>query len=542
MIPLPSSPETPEDLDNPATWAPTASFLKMAIPVIFVGLLVMQAAMLVYAPGQNARHLAAAAFGLPTGIAWLMVLRGRVRAAYQTMGFGIWIYVTLSSFFFGGIGSATIIIYPLVIHLSGWLYGIRVGARVAAITIATTLGLALGQTLHWLPELPPSPPMVRWIVDTMVFTVTAYLVAFYVRTYRTRLEKEQELARKLAALNAELEQRVESRTEALRDSVAALESFSYSVAHDLRTPLRTIEGYNSIVLAEHGAALPGDSRELLERARGGARKLATLIDGLLALSKVSRAQLALGPVNMQALADGACERATERVNERARESGNENAGQSGNENVGQSGNENVGERIGAPNGERHPAPNGVAIAGYPAAAGGARPGAQALPAAPAGANPQPRFHIGPLPPAHGDATLLRQVWINLIDNAVKFSGAQPEPLIEIGCIDPGGARRIGAAPDTAPPDGPTQPGAAREGAWLSSPIYFVRDHGVGFDMAYADKLFGVFERLHVAQAYEGSGLGLAIVKRIVEHHRGQVWARSVPGEGSTFYFCLGPKG
>ena len=108
----------------------------------------------------------------------------------------------------------------------------------------------------------------------------------------------------------------------------------------------------------------------------------------------------------------------------------------------------------------------------------------------------------------GDPALLRQVWHNLIDNAAKFSANREDPVVEIGAM----------------------PG--RE------PIYFVRDHGAGFDMAYESKLFGVFQRLHSVGQFEGSGLGLAIVKRIIDHHRGRVWAQSAPNQGATFYFSL----
>jgi signal transduction histidine kinase len=123
------------------------------------------------------------------------------------------------------------------------------------------------------------------------------------------------------------------------------------------------------------------------------------------------------------------------------------------------------------------------------------------------------FRIGTLPPAQGDKVLLRQVWTNLIGNAAKYSSANPQPGVEIGSIDVAGETR-----------------------------HFVRDNGVGFDMADADKLFGAFRRLESGKAFAGSGVGLAIVHRIIARHGGRVWAESTPGQGATFYFTLAPAG
>jgi signal transduction histidine kinase len=510
-------PDALESLDDPVSWAPTASFLRMAMAFIMVAIAAAWVMLVLLVPGQTARQFATLALALPVGAAWVLAGRGRVRAAYVLLGVTMWVYVTISSSLFGGVASTTVIIYPLVIHLSGWLFGVRVGAAVAGLTIATTFGLALAQTLHWLPEPPLAPPLLRWVIQCVVFVVTAFLIAFYVRTYRERLEKERELAHQLAELNAELEQRVEARTEELRDSVAALESFSYSVAHDLRTPLRTIDGYNSIVLLEHGAQLPEDGRDLLERSRSGARRMATLIDGLLALSSVSRARPAMVAVDMQAIVGGICERIEARFDTRLQ------------------------AQLGGG------AADGAGSVWADAAAGGAggeaggEMGDEAGAASAAAARrlPAARFQIDALPEAVGDPDLLTQVWVNLIENAVKFSAGVPDPLIEIGCIDLDGAQ-FKSVPGMAGAGGESPAGA--QGAWQGGPVYFVRDHGIGFDMAYAGKLFRVFERLHPVGAFEGSGLGLAIVKRIVEHHRGRVWAHSEPGKGSTtFYFCLGSR-
>jgi light-regulated signal transduction histidine kinase (bacteriophytochrome) len=252
---------------------------------------------------------------------------------------------------------------------------------------------------------------------------------------RIAIERSRE-QQQILELNADLERRVEHRTAALQTSVSALESFSYSVAHDLRTPLRAVDGYTSIVLLEYAEHLPEEARQMLRRASDSVRNLALLIEGLLTLSRVSRSLPALEPVDMQALA--------------------------------------------------------TAVAGEVASSRSAKL----------------RFAISALPPAAGDPALLRQVWHNLLDNAAKFSAHREDPVVEVGVL----------------------PGSA--------PIYFVRDYGAGFDMAYESKLFGVFERLHSVGQFEGNGLGLAIVKRIIDHHRGRIWAESAPERGATFYFSL----
>ena len=119
------------------------------------------------------------------------------------------------------------------------------------------------------------------------------------------------------------------------------------------------------------------------------------------------------------------------------------------------------------------------------------------------------LHVAGLPPVSGDRALLRQVWVNLISNAVKYTGPRVEAVIEVGSSAAGGEN-----------------------------TYWVKDNGVGFDMQFADKLFGVFQRLHTAEEFEGTGIGLAIVKRIVTRHGGRVWAESKPGEGTALYFTL----
>ncbi len=239
-------------------------------------------------------------------------------------------------------------------------------------------------------------------------------------------------------LYEELERRVQERTAELNASNKELESFSYSVSHDLRAPLRAIDGFSRAVDEDYGERLDDEGRRLLGIIRSSTRQMAQLIDDLLDFSRAGRHELRRGPVDMTALARLAFE--------------------------------------------------GLA---------GAQPG------------PGLTFHLAPLEDATGDPSLLKQIWVNLMSNALKFSAGRTPSVIEVG--------------------------GRRDGAQL---VYWVRDNGVGFDDRYAHKLFGVFQRLHAAGEFPGTGVGLAIVKRIVTRHGGRVWAESRLEEGATFFFSL----
>ncbi len=250
----------------------------------------------------------------------------------------------------------------------------------------------------------------------------------------TELKQAQQ---ELHELNQRLERRVEERTAELRRALREQESFSYTVSHDLRAPLRAINGFASILLSDHEASLPEEARRLLSRVASNAIRMGELIDGVLELSRLGRTELQATQVSMAVLVRS--------VSEQLREG----------------------------------------RAAYPVPV------------------------IGALPDASGDPLLLRQVWQNLLGNAFKFSSGAREPRVEVA--------------------GRAEPGRV---------VYWVRDNGVGFDMAYADKLFGVFQRLHGADEFSGSGVGLAIVKRAIERHGGETWAEGRPGEGATFYFSI----
>ncbi len=239
-------------------------------------------------------------------------------------------------------------------------------------------------------------------------------------------------------LNEELEERVRQRTAQLETANAELEAFSYSVSHDLRAPLRAVDGFARIVGEQHEDEVPEKIRRYLGLIRKSAQEMGALIDGLLSFSRLGQQALVLRQLELEPLVHKVV------AELRAQQNG------------------------------------GTA-----------------------------EVTIGELPSVSADAVLLRQVFVNLVANALKYTRGRDEARVEIGCREQGAER-----------------------------VFFVADNGIGFDMRYADKLFKVFQRLHRAEDYEGSGLGLALADRIVRRHGGRMWAEGEEGAGATSYFTL----
>ncbi len=217
-----------------------------------------------------------------------------------------------------------------------------------------------------------------------------------------------------------------------------LESFSYSVSHDLRAPLRAVDGYSSVLLEEFSAEMRPEAKLLLNNVRTSAKQMGKLIDDLLRFSHVGRQPMSKRPVNISSHVHEVLEELRKKQADRRIE-----------------------------------------------------------------------IQIDELPDCVGDPSLLRQVLVNLLSNAFKFTRQREKALIQVGCRQQAGEN-----------------------------VYFVRDNGAGFDMRHVEKLFGVFQRFHGADEFEGTGVGLSIVQRIIQRHGGRIWAEAEVNKGATFYFTL----
>lgn len=252
------------------------------------------------------------------------------------------------------------------------------------------------------------------------------------------IRERRQVEAQLAQLNRELEARVQARTAELELSNRDLESFSYSVSHDLRAPLRAINGYCALLEENLAARLEGTDRRFLTTIRQTAGQMSQLIDDLLAFAHLGKRHLELEKFSPVDLVQQCLEQLRKLYPEH-----------------------------------------------------------------------QFTVEIGNLPVVQADPALLKQVYLNLLDNAFKFTGKSPAARIELGASETAG-----------------------------SVHFFVRDNGVGFDMRHAGKLFDVFTRLHRSEDFPGTGVGLALVRRIIERHGGRIWVESQPGQGTAFFFTL----
>jgi PAS domain S-box-containing protein len=253
-----------------------------------------------------------------------------------------------------------------------------------------------------------------------------------------RIEAEGKISR----WNTELEQRIADRTAELAETNSDLEAFTYSVSHDLRAPLRAIDGFSRIVETEYAVSLPEEAKRFLGLVRSNVQQMGQLVEDLLALCRHGRQTIATQVVKPDDIAQQVWK-------------------------------------------DLNQWPSGRTI----------------------------KFEMKKLEPCRADPALLKQVFINLLSNAIKFTRTCEKTEIIVG-------------------DEKDEAGEV---------VYFVKDNGVGFDMRYVHKLFGVFQRLHRAEDYAGTGVGLAIVQRIIKRHGGRVWAQSEPDKGTTIYFTLGSK-
>ncbi len=280
---------------------------------------------------------------------------------------------------------------------------------------------------------------VRWHhwTDLAIFDNNGTVIEY--QSVGTDITEAKLAAEEIKKLNEELEQRVSERTTALEEANRELESFSYSVSHDLRAPLRAIDGFSVILLETLKPSIDPQSGRYIEKIRENTHAMSRLIEDLLNFSRMSRQSLLRMPVQPEKIAMEAYQELRQ---------------------------ERQGRNI--------------------------------------------EFIIGPLPEGQADPVLLKLVFSNLLANAIKFTRIRDHARIEIGYL-----------------------------RHTDEVVYFIRDNGVGFEMQYADKIFGVFQRLHTSSEFEGTGVGLAIVQRIIHRHGGKIWVESRTGEGTTFFFTLG---
>lgn len=434
--------------------AQQVAFLRVGLGVLAAGCVALTLVLLW--AGQAWRVWLVLPIGSVALAMWCLLLAGRHEAAFRVAVFGFWAATLLALSLVNGVHGPSVSFLIVLLLVSGWMVSVRAAVFLTVVTPLAMFALAWAMSSgRPFPVLSPTTPFYAAIVHSAALVGAGLLGYYGGHTFALQLRQlersrddllagvvmleahEEDLRRTrddLAVLNTNLETIVAERTSRLKTAMQDMESFSYSVSHDLRAPLRAVSGYLA-ELVETVPAVTADGGQFVAAIERNTRHMAALIDGLLELSRVDRAELRKATVDLRALLA-----------------------------------EVLGEMM--------------------------RP------------HPRAKVQIGEMPPATADPTLLRQVFANLLGNALKYSSRMESPLVEVGW-------------------------SSSDGAW------FVRDNGVGFDPAQSARLFGTFERLPTARDFEGTGVGLALVKKIVERHGGRVWADSQPDRGATFYFTLG---
>jgi len=321
---------------------------------------------------------------------------------------------------------------------AGLVGAIALASMLAAFIVSSRLRRLISQPVARLAE------SARTVSETKDYSIrvekqTEDELGLLVDSFNEMLADIQQRDDELHKAHDELEQRVTERTAQLESVNKELEAFTYSVAHDLRAPLRHIDAFSRILAEEAGPQLPPQGNQYLERILQATRQMGQLVDDLLNLSRVGRKELSLQTTGLNSLVEEVLSDLQPEVEKR-----------------------------------------------------------------------QIEWKIGKLPFVDADPALLKQVFVNLLSNAVKYTRTREHAVIEVGSLNSNG-----------------------------TPGVFVRDNGVGFNMKYAQKLFGIFQRLHRQEDFEGTGIGLATVQRIIHKHGGRVWAEAELDKGAAFYFTLG---
>ena len=364
-----------------------------------------------------------------------LVRKGKLKIPGYIVPGAFLLSVTIAVYNGNGIHDIAMLGFPMIIALSGLLIGKD------AVIYSTFGSITCVAIIIWMEVnnmLETEYQSLTDLGDLLIISI--FLLAMAAVVYST-MDIIAKNFRELKTLNDELEERVAIRTAQLESTNKDLESFAYSISHDLRAPLRSISGYSHILQDDFSENLDETGKIYLQHIRENASQMNTLIEEILTLSRTG--QQGLNPRHLSSYDLQVMLR----------------------------------EIL-----------NGLVMIEH---------------------ERNFEIHLNEMPECFADPILLKQVFVNLLSNAFKFSRKNQQPVIKIG-------------------------GQVKN----NTCTYYVQDNGAGFDMAYADKLFGVFQRLHRQDEYEGTGVGLAIVQRIVTQHGGRIWAESAPNQGATFYFTL----